>query len=279
MTTISELSPLRFCFKLMPVEEIQPWGEGENCHLHWFGLTDGHYWISTPLGEALRYTDEILKQWGGGSPYVDYQVVRFFEDLQSVLPAALEPVPSDIAALISDTGWFDRAEQWIVDKEDEDERWERRKLCCEAMDWYQERALDSMHLTNGPMFHFWRTADKITVRWEATGKNAEEVWSIPNGEFAVSAEQFSSAAYAFFDQLVREMQVRVETIRTKGWNRADCRVNIPALVSEQQQRATGISELKDRRTGTDWGNVRSLLQRLPAELAKPAGLLQWRTEG
>jgi len=279
ITTISELLPLRFCFELTPVEDVQPWGKGEDRKLHWFGLTDGHYWISTPLGEALRYTDEILKQWGGNSPYVDYQVARFFEDLLSVLPAALEPVPLDVAALISDTRWFDRAEHWIADKEDEDIRQERSGLCYEAMDWYQARALDSMHLTNGPMFHFWRTGDEVTVRWEATGKNAEEVWSIPNGEFAVGVGQFSSAAYAFFDQLIQAMQLRVEAIQTKGWNRTDCRIDIPLLVSEQQQRANRISELKDRRTETDWENVRSLLHRLSAEFAKQAGLQQGRTGG
>ena len=198
ISTLDDLSELRFSFELAAVEDIQPWGEGEDRKLHWFGLTDGHYWISTPLGEALRYTDETLKQWESSSPYVDYQVARFFEDLQLVLPAVLEPVPSDIAALVSDAKWFDCAEQWIAEKEDENNRRER---CYEAMDWYQERALDSMHLKNGPIFHFWRTGDKVTIQWEATGKNAEEVWSIPNGKFAVSAQA---------------MQLRVETISNEG---------------------------------------------------------------
>jgi hypothetical protein len=265
MISTLDLSELRFCFELAAVDDIQPWGEGEDRKLHWFGLTDGHHWISTPLGEALRYTDETLKQWESSSPYVDYQVARFFEDLQLVLPAVLEPVPSDIAALVSDAKWFDCAEQWIAEKEDENNR---RELCYEAMDWYQERALDSMHLKNGPIFHFWRTGDKVTARWEATGKNVEEVWSIPNGEFAVSVDQFSSAAYAFFNQLIQAMQLRVETIRTKGWNRADCRLDIPQLISEQQQRTTWINDLKDRRSETDWEKVRSLLNRLSIEFAR-----------
>src|SRR5476651_989771 len=89
--------PLRFCFALDAVEDIGPWGEGEDRKLHWFGLTSGRYWISTPLGEALRYTDEEVRRCGLASPYVDYQVSRLFEDLQSILPEVLEPVPSDIA--------------------------------------------------------------------------------------------------------------------------------------------------------------------------------------
>lgn len=267
-TNRSELPALRFCFELTPVEEVLPWGEGKDRKLHWFGLTDGHYWVSTPLGEALRYTEGILKQWGVSSPHVDYQVVRLFEDLQSVLPAALEPVPLDIAALVSDTRWFDHAERWIAEKEDEDVRQERRGLCYEAMEWYQERALDSRHLTNGPIFHFWRTGDSIAVRWEATGSNAEEVWTTPNGEFKIDVRQFSSAAFAFFDQLIQAMQLRVESIQANGWNRTDCRIDIPYLVSEQKERASRICELKERRTKTDWENVRSLLRRVSAEQAR-----------
>jgi uncharacterized protein DUF5984 len=63
--------PLRFCFELDAVEDIGPWGEGEDRKLHWFGLTSGRYWISTPLGEALRYTDEQVKLWDLPSPHVD----------------------------------------------------------------------------------------------------------------------------------------------------------------------------------------------------------------
>jgi hypothetical protein len=188
-------------------------------------------------------------------------------------------VPLDIAAMISDTRWFDRAEEWIAETDDEDVRRERSELCYEAMDWYEQRALDSMHLTNGPIFHFWRIGDEVTVRWKETGKNAEEVWSIPNGEFTIGVEQFSSAAYAFFNQLIQAMEARVETIQTKGWNRTDCRIDIPSLVREQQQRANRISELKDRRTETDWENVRSLLNRLSSEFAKQAGLQEGRTGG
>jgi len=60
--------PLRFCFELDAVEDIGPLGEGEDRKLHWFGLTSGCYWISTPLDEVLRYTDEQVKIWDLPSP-------------------------------------------------------------------------------------------------------------------------------------------------------------------------------------------------------------------
>jgi hypothetical protein len=49
---------MRFCFELDAIEVIEPWGEDQDRKPHWFGLTSGRYWISTPLGEALRYTDD-----------------------------------------------------------------------------------------------------------------------------------------------------------------------------------------------------------------------------
>lgn len=254
--------PLRFCFELDAVEDIGPWGEGEDRKLHWFGLTSGRYWISTPLGEALGYTDEQVKLWDLPSPHVDYQIARLFEDLQSVLPVVLEPVPPDIAALVSDDEWFARAEKWVDGAE---KREERKELCCQAMDWYQNRALDTMYLVDGPLFHFWRTGEDVSVRWEPTGKNPEGVWSTREGQFTVGVEQFRSSAYAFFSDVLGAMQERVDTIQTRGWHRADCKLDIPLLLKEQRQRTAWLEELKERRSETDWGNVRSLIERLSAE--------------
>ena len=253
---------LRFCFELDPVEDIVPWGEGEDRNLHWFGLTSGRYWVSTPLGEALRYTDEEVKLWELSSPYVDYQVARLFEDLQYVLPMVLESVPPDIATIVSDGKWFDRAEKWIDGAENEDER---RRLCYDAMEWYQNRALDTMYLVDGPLFHLWRTGDDVWVRWEPTVKNPKGVWSTPEGQFTVSVDQFVSAAHAFLDGVLGAMQERVDAIQTRGWHRADCKLDIPLLHKEQRQRTARVEELKERRPETDWENVRSLIERLSAE--------------
>lgn len=254
--------PLRFCFDLDAVEDIEPWGENEDRTLHWFGLTSGRYWISTPLGEALRYTDERVKLWNLFSPYVDYQIARFFEDLQLVLPAVFEPVPPDIAALVSDDEWFARAKKWIDGAENGEER---RELCYAAMDWYQNRTLDTMYLVNGPLFHFWRTGEDISVRWEPSGKSPEGVWSTPEGQFTVGVEQFRSSAYAFFSDVLEAMQERVDAIQTGGWHRADCKLDIPLLLKEQQQRTAWVENLKERRSETNWQKVRSLIERLSAE--------------
>jgi Family of unknown function (DUF5984) len=37
--------PPLFNFELAPLERVQPWGKAGQQNLHWFGLTDGQYWI------------------------------------------------------------------------------------------------------------------------------------------------------------------------------------------------------------------------------------------
>jgi hypothetical protein len=253
---------LRFCFELDAVEDIEPWGQGEDRKLHWFGLTSGRYWVSTPLGEALRYTEEQLKLWALPSPYVDYQVARIFEDLQYVLPQVLEPVPPDIAAIVSDDSWFARAENWIEGSGNEAER---SDLCYEATEWYLERKLDSSYLVNGPVFHFWRVNDEVLVRWAPTGENWNGIWLTPQGKFTVSAGEFKSAVYEFLHGVLAAMQDRVDSIQAKGWDRPDCKLDIAQLVQEQVQRSAWVRELEERLHETDWDVVRRSIERLAME--------------
>ena len=46
---------IRFRFGLYPVDEVSP-RSGEQPRLHWFGLTEGWYWIQVGEHELLRYS-------------------------------------------------------------------------------------------------------------------------------------------------------------------------------------------------------------------------------
>lgn len=52
---------IRFGFELCPLTEVAPWG-GSNgpATLHWFGLTDGWYWIELDGLHLLRYDRNTL---------------------------------------------------------------------------------------------------------------------------------------------------------------------------------------------------------------------------
>ncbi len=103
---------LRFRFQLRPLSEITGWGT-DGRDLHWFALTDGWYWIEIEGVELLRYDDVTLSRLCvGGLPYVDYYVVRLWEDLICQLPEMLEPVPPDLRDFIAgdSSTWAERDE-------------------------------------------------------------------------------------------------------------------------------------------------------------------------
>jgi hypothetical protein len=246
---------IKFQFQLRKIEEVMPWGTGQDRKLHWFGLTDGHYWISTPIGDALRYTEEVTQQWKCDSSYVDYQVAQIFENIQEVLPYALEPVPPDIAEIVSSPDWYAKGEAW---HESLPEDSELSETWLDAMEWWWAREFDTAYLKHGPSFQIWRVKDQITIRWDSR-EEGESVWLLPEGECSLDVNSFTSSCYAFLDSVIEQMQVRVNSIDQSGWPRKDCSLDVPLLIKEQRIRSAAIQTLGVRRPNTDWATVRERL--------------------
>lgn len=47
---------VRFRFELVPVDEVEPWGENRN--LHWFGLTEGWFCLDVGGVDLLRNSEQ-----------------------------------------------------------------------------------------------------------------------------------------------------------------------------------------------------------------------------
>jgi len=277
---------LRFCFELEPVENIEPWvtmsaadpskglpslvgpsstPTGTDPHLSWYTLTFGRYWISTSLGEVLRYTDDTVRRWKLSSRYVDYEIGQLFWDLQEQYRFAMEPVPAELAVIVSDPAWYARAQakMW-AEQESGDESF--RDLWWDALEWWNKRVFCTGYLTAGPSFRIWRVGDEISVRWESDGEAPEEVWTLPEGEIRISADEFTEACFSFFDELTNAMQERVTNIEREGWQRKDCRLDIDQLVADQRKQAAGLKRLKDKHAETDWVSAAKLLRSLCSRL-------------
>jgi hypothetical protein len=56
------------------LDEVSPWGRDQPT-LHWFGLTEGWYWIEADGHQLLRWTRP-----DGPHPYVDYYLARLWEE-------------------------------------------------------------------------------------------------------------------------------------------------------------------------------------------------------
>ena len=90
-----------FNFALFPlgetiIDRLEP--DGKHSSLCWYNLTDGWYWIEADTAQLFRYTPEWMALWSAQDPcpvhwpYVDYQVVRLWEDLLEILPKVMEPL-------------------------------------------------------------------------------------------------------------------------------------------------------------------------------------------
>ena len=116
-------------FQLTALEQVQPWGEPPSQLLHWFGLTDGHYWLQVGKDALFEYS-EAARQKAGCLRYCSYQVVRLYEDVLEIVSDVLEPVPSDISPYLNldrRMKWSRAYNAWAEDAEarlPEDQYWE-----------------------------------------------------------------------------------------------------------------------------------------------------------
>jgi len=102
------LRGIRFLFELRPIEAVEPWGAIGDRSLHWFGLTDGWQCLDTTAGRLLEYAAPARLS---GATWMEYQVVRLFEDL--------------LSSTLAFSGWVARGFHEAVE--------ERARDCCHIL--------------------------------------------------------------------------------------------------------------------------------------------------
>jgi hypothetical protein len=260
------VEPFRIVFDLDQIEKVPPWGKQGEYKLHWYGLTFGRFWFETTAGNPLEYTSAIQDFWSLRCKNPDYFVARLFEDLLSILPVVLEPVPGDIAARVANPAWRLKAERWR-DADEDELRWDR---WYSATRWWHERTLDMGYLQHAPELTFWRTGSQVFFQWEADEKaDGIPVWSVPQGQTAMSAGHFEAAVSGFCEDLLRSMENRVRSIQKDGWKRADCMLNVEELAKEQAVRRGACRTILQERRTTDWVKTRASLDVLLALMGEP----------
>ncbi|KQV14807.1 MULTISPECIES: DUF5984 family protein [unclassified Kitasatospora] len=248
---------IRFRFELTPVEDVRPWGS-EPPALHWFALTDGWYCIDVDGHELLRYS----RQEPGDdeqNPYVDYYVVRLWEDVIEVLPEALEPVPADLLDFVSrDVGRASR---------------ENSPEAEEAGSWHADHALPMGHLSEAPYIRWWRVTgddhDSVTVTWQYR-PGAEIEFAAPmTGRVTMPTASFLAAVHEFDRSLLAEMELRVTALETTGAP-VGVELDLEHLRHEQRERATWLRRALERECATDWPAVRAGARELLTTRTEPA---------
>lgn len=280
----SEAPAMHFNFRLKAIEAIEPWHTTEGqATLSWFALTDGWFWIEVAGQELFRYSRAALDFWQQQdpgtdvipSPYTDYQVARYWEDLLQMLPVVLDPLPSDLATRVADAeGWRD----WLADAErcfracDDDSAMDRYQT---AVGWWQERTWDASHLAQPPRIWLWRVGDALHIRWDNRGVTIGDsaldfpglaVWDAARGECSLSCPEFLAAVTSFNDRFLSEMGWRVQDA-TAAWPNSAVLIDVAALRREQMDRAGWLAPTVapfaiEARRAFSWEEVRSAMAAL-----------------
>jgi Family of unknown function (DUF5984) len=238
---------IRFRFRLRPITEVSPWGPDRR--LHWSGLTDGWYWIEIDGLELLRYAPQTGRTWIGDGPaaptsYVDYYVVRLWEDVLDLLPAVLEPVPDDLAELMSsDPG------NWVSLDEAHTEA---------AADWHGSHALDMSYLRCPPSIRWWRrivdSHDHTIVAWQH--ESGEIEFTAPrNGHATMPTSEFVGAVEELDRELLAAMEERIAELEGSGPT-PGVHIDMQQLRAGHQYRATWLQRRRTQAPATDWTEVR-----------------------
>lgn len=257
-----------FEFQLRPIEQVAPWGKEGEYSLSWFGLTDGWYWLKCGEEELFRYADELIKAWaakGMGEfklPYVDYHVVRLWEDILQMLPEILNPIPKHLLQKIEPgplaLQWCSQISEAVFTEEHEVSKLVEDRFI-KASSWLSDRKLDVGYLLESPRIWFWTDGKLLFVRWDNEGRNLEghHAWASANGTYTMPLEAFVDEVRSFDKRLIKAMEERVQTIE-HSWERPDIQIDVNALINEHQKRSTELSfvlDLVKNREATQWNEI------------------------
>ncbi|MFC8449603.1 DUF5984 family protein [Kitasatospora sp. NPDC057223] len=246
---------LRFRFDLRALEDVRPWGDARRPTLHWFALTQGWYWIELGGHELLRYSDRTLRRWREEygveeRPYVDYFVVRIWEDVLEILADVMEPVPPDLVRFVSS----DLAGSPVWDDEDIGAETEA------AADWHARRTMYMGPLVNAPQLRWWRTTsdgtDRITVTW-AHEPGHEIGFAAPaTGRLTMATSALTAAVTELDRALLAAMEGRVAAVEAVG-GLPGVDLDPERLRREHRDRAARADRARTRTPVTDWAAVRA----------------------
>lgn len=236
-----------FEFELTSLDLVTPWGKSPNLSLHWFGLTDGKYRIRVGDDYLLNYSGDFLARIGDATSFVEYQVVRLWEDILEMLPSILEPVPDELHYLLEASA-RDRKE-WYERATDED-------LPEECTYWLCDRELNCGYLTHAPQITIWSTENDVIVSWdcELNTENGDPVWSATRGSYKMSRTEFLNAVTEFDAALIAQMKERVDGV-VSGWKSDTINIDLGQLICEQDDRSTWLANHLRRTPDTLWGEV------------------------
>lgn len=261
-----------FRFELAAVEEITPWGLPNDPSLSWFALTLGDFWIELGDATLFQYTPEALAMWPKHpTPYADYQIASCVRDLRSCLEPALEPLPTELAAIAADVGALSelrtrtRATAALIDPDD------NADLHYTAWRWLGERSPWMGYFVEPPRFQFVRLGNEIQIGYDNRECRLDGVplWTAQLGSHRLSIDAFIAALNDISTSLLAAMAARIDDLAA-GRAAPQTPVDIASL---REQHTTWQNELTapiaPREPDVPWSDTLAALTRLGALRSSP----------
>jgi len=261
---MTSAQPKLFNFELTPLASVHPWGEPGQHQLHWFGLTDGEYWIQAGPATLLEYSE--LARTHGAPRYCSYQVARLYEDLMDMIPSVIEPVPASLAPYLSgnhSTTWEATFRTWYEKAQgglEEQHFWD---IADAASTWIGKRTLDTGYLSPSAKIRLWCDGQFVHLAWDNTFKTFQgtPAWSAARGSFRLTLEDFISEVSSFHTRLMEQMSQRVTQVLARALPHK-VHVDLAGLQREHQYRSHDDIRHRAVPTQTDWSLVRAALTKI-----------------
>lgn len=271
------MRPPLFDFQLRALNQIQPWGAPEDPYLHWFGLTDGFYWMNVGEQTLLEYSQQVQSQ-PGATRYCNYQVALVHEDLLDMVPHVLAPVPQELQPFISlhsrDSYW----EAWTSLDDALLFGNPNLDLLGDAGSWMGARTLDSLYLSPSARIWMWSDTQDVHIQWDNRDKqwNGSPAWSAQIGSFSLSRADFVNEVSAFHGRFMHLMANRVASIQALGAP-PDVRIDLAALEQDQHRREQLLeASLQEPIDAMPWSTVVKAVRQLEHYRKARANWSNWR---
>jgi hypothetical protein len=253
-----------FNFELTPLQHIRPWGQPGQHRLHWFGLTDGQYWIEAGPVTLLEYSE--FARTRGAPRYCSYQVVRLYEDLMDLIPSVVEPVPASLTPYLHgdhSIAWETTFRAWremSPAQLNETQFWD---ITDAASTWIGRRTLDTSYLSPSSKIRLWFDGQLVHLAWDNTLKLCQgtPAWSALSGTFQLTLEDFISEVTSFHTRLMEQMGERIKQVLA-GILQDSVHVDLHGLKREHQQRSHNDIHHRTVPTNTDWSLVCAALAKI-----------------
>lgn len=203
-----------FEFELKSLDLIEPFGTKEDYHLHWFGLSDGQFYINCKGQKVFKSTEKYIQEIGSNCIYVDYFVSRFHQDLLDHMIEVLIPVSRARHHILKDQESLHKLTEDIYEKIDStNDDIVINKYCAELENLHRG-VLDCGYLQYAPQIRMWLYEKTVYISCVADqiSKNGNRVWEESHIHYEISIDQYKEEIRDFHDRFIKAMSHRIDQI-------------------------------------------------------------------